>query len=145
MNKQEIIKHYKALIQCEQFVVTGSFVLRMLGLCKSNGDIDIIVVNPTPDSVEMMKRLQEEFPAKTKASGEKCIIFMHEETKMDIFIVKKRIESIKLELGYEISTISHIIEAKKTMGRPKDILQLIGMSNRIISQDEIKPYGLASL
>jgi hypothetical protein len=50
MTKEEIIRHYKSLLPCEQFVVTGGYALQRVGLKDKSDDIDIILVNPTDEA-----------------------------------------------------------------------------------------------
>jgi hypothetical protein len=134
MNKEEIIKHYKALLPCEQFVVTGGYALQRIGLKEKSGDIDIILVNPTNEAKSTLERLVKEYPAKSTGS-ENLAIFMHEQTKIDVFEEKSRIETLTVD-GFEISTVKRIFDAKKRMSRPKDWMQLLNMSRRIVTEQE---------
>ena len=65
---KKIIKHFKTLLPCEQFVVTGSYVLALNGIYDMSKvkDLDIILVNPTPESLGIISRLMDGSPAKTK-------------------------------------------------------------------------------
>ena len=58
---EEIIKHYQAILPCQDFIVTGSYVNQMLlGIKDVNpGDLDIILVKPEASALETLKRLQE--------------------------------------------------------------------------------------
>jgi hypothetical protein len=135
MNKEEIIKHYKALLPCEQFVITGGYALQRMGLKDRSDDIDIILVNPTKEAKDILKRLEKEYPAKSTGS-ENLSIFMHEQTKIDVFEEKNKLETLQVD-GFEISTVKRIIEAKKRMNRPKDWIQLLNISRRIITEQEL--------
>ena len=138
MNVEEIIRHYKTLFQCEQYVVTGSYALKRMGLVNKSDDIDIILVNPTQETQDTLARLEKEYPAKTHGSGD-TTIFMHEDTKIDVFIENAKIETLQVD-GFEISTAKKIINAKKRMGRPKDYVQLSAWRQNILSEKEWYEY-----
>lgn len=136
---ENIVKHYQTLLECEQFVVTGSLALKYMGMTDKVGDIDIICVNPTEATVELLKRLQNDNPARTKApeyKAEQLYIFQHEGTKIDVFIEKNRIDTkLKVE-NFFISPIDRIVVAKKLYNRAKDWIQLLNMSKKIFNQKE---------
>ncbi|MDR1652894.1 MAG: hypothetical protein LBS01_04480 [Prevotellaceae bacterium] len=135
MNKEEIIKHYKALLPCEQFVVTGGYALQRIGLKEKSNDIDIILVNPTNEAKSTLERLMKEYPAKSTTGSENLAIFMHEQTKIDVFEEKNHIETLTVD-GFEISTVKRIFDAKKRMNRSKDWEQLLNISRRIVTEQE---------
>ena len=138
MNKEEIIRHYKTLLPCEQYVPTGSYALMRMGLVNRSDDIDIVLVNPTQETRDTLARLEKEYPAKTTGSGD-TTIFMHEDTKIDVFIEKAKIETLQID-GFEISNAKRIINAKKIMGRPKDYIQLLALRKSILSDEEWSKY-----
>jgi 23S rRNA A1618 N6-methylase RlmF len=141
MKKEEIIKHYKTLLPCEQFVVTGGYALQRIGLTDKSDDIDIVLVNPTEEAKNSLERLQKEYPAKTTPSpgGKLLAIFMHEQIKIDVFEENKKIETLTVD-GFEISTVKKIVEAKKRMNRSKDWIQLLSISRKIITKTEFYRY-----
>jgi hypothetical protein len=134
MNKEEIIIHYKKLLPCEQFAVTGGYALQRIGLKDKSDDIDIILVNPKEEAKSTLRRLMEEYPAESTGS-ENLAIFMHGKIKIDVFSEKQKIETLSVD-GFEISTVKRIFEAKKRMSRPKDWIQLLNISRRIITEQE---------
>ena len=139
---ENIIKHYQTLLPAEQFVITGSLALFYMGLVekKNVGDIDIILVNPTDESLNILQRLAKEQPAKTKASGIDAVIFQHENTKVDVFFSKERIQT-SLKVGdFEISTADHIIKEKQKVGRIKDWIQLRKISRKLFIQEEFEKF-----
>jgi hypothetical protein len=138
---EKIIKHYKTLLSCEQFVVTGSYALKRMGLCSECSDIDIILVNPTDEAKSICERLMKDYPAKTKpsAGSDLLAIFMHEDTKIDIFVETAHIETLSVD-GFEISKADRIISAKKEMGRMKDWLQLREISREFFIQEEFENF-----
>jgi hypothetical protein len=128
--------HYKTILPCEQFVVTGTYALQRMGLISDSNDIDIILINPTNEAEEALKRLMNEHPAKTTpGSCGVMAIFMHEQTKIDVFKESKKLETLMVD-GFEISKARSIFEAKKRMGRPKDWLQLAKIARGIFKQEE---------
>jgi hypothetical protein len=139
MIKEEIIKHYKTIFDCEQFVVTGSYALQRYGLLDKSDDLDIIVVNPKKETIECIQRLVKENPAETSGSGS-IFIFKHKDTKIDVFVLNQKIDSIKLEEGFELSTIKRIVDEKKKMNRSKDWIQLVSVARKIVTTSEIENY-----
>ena len=144
MNK--IIKHYQTILQAEQFVVTGSLAMSFMGLVKKEevGDIDIILIKPTPETIELLKRLVENQPARTKApeyKSEEMFIFQHDDVKIDIFAqYGNKIETELMVDGFLISPIKRIIEAKRSHNRPKDWIQLLKLSQVFFNQKDFNHY-----
>jgi len=86
---KDVIKKLQVLLPCEKFIVTGSTALYYYGLVDKSGDLDIILCKPKEETIELLKRLQENYPAKTKPiEGYSSVsyIFMEGEVKVDIFI-----------------------------------------------------------
>lgn len=139
---QEKIKFLKTLLECEQFVVTGSQALVLMGLAESAADLDIILINPTPATKDVLVRLAEQYPAPTKFEYvDKGIIFMHEGVKIDVFFLDKKIEtSIQTNYGVDLNPINKIVLAKKTYNRTKDWLQLRNLSRKILSNEEFNSF-----
>ena len=135
------IEQLKALLPCEKFVITGSFALSLMGLYdpKKVGDIDIILVNPTEESLTICDRLQSLNPANTKGYTDLMFIFMHNTHVVNIFISKK--EETEMEYnGIAISKVSCIVSAKKGYGRMKDWLQLRKMAKLFFNQSEFEKF-----
>jgi len=144
MTKEEIIKHYKTIFDCEQFVVTGSYALQRYGLLDKSDDLDLIIVNPKKETTELIQRLVKEQPSKTSGSGNPYI-FQHGEIKIDVFVLTQKIVSIKLEEGFELSTIKRIVDEKKKMNRSKDWIQLVEVARKIVTTSEIENYLLKTI
>lgn len=137
------IRFYQTLLTCEQFVVTGSTALSFMGLRdkKDVSDLDLILVNPTEETKHILEKLQNEYAANTKpSSGEVSYIFLHEETKIDVFIVDKKVDTELKVDDFYISKISTIIAAKKRFSRMKDWLQLRKMAACFFKQEEFEKY-----
>ena len=140
---KEIIKHYKILLSCEKFVVTGSYAMNMMGIYgKEADDLDIILLNPTKETIDLLAKLQSESPAKTHASGKDAYIFEHGGKKIDVFITSD-INRVTTELKVDdvfISTARDVIKAKKSYNRMKDWLQLRKMSQMFFKQSEFDEF-----
>jgi hypothetical protein len=144
MNKIEIAQHYKTLLPCEQFYVTGSTALAYHGLIELSSavDLDIILVNPTEAAKELLSRLQNDAPATTKpsAKAEVNYIFMHDGVKIDIFIQSEKVDGLLSHKGIDFSSIKHIIAAKKRINRLKDWVQLRKFSQIFCKQEEFNNF-----
>lgn len=136
------IKHFQTLFMCEQFVVTGSTALHYMGLVDNPSDLDIILVNPTEETKELCQRLQDNSPAKTKpgGNGEVNYIFEYGNMKVDIFILKKKVETELLVDGFSITKLPTIIAAKKRFSRIKDWLQLRNLSRLFFKEEEFNGF-----
>lgn len=141
---KEIVKHYQTLLTCEQFLLTGSKALSLMGLVDTNnvGDIDIILVNPTDEAKSILARLQKDNPAKTKpiSGGKVAYIFMHEGIKVDVFIEDKMVRTVLNADGILLNPADRIVQAKKKSDRLKDWIQLRKIANKIVSAGEFESY-----
>jgi hypothetical protein len=138
---KNILTHYKAILSCDQFVVTGSFAMFLHGLIdeKNVSDLDIILVNPTPETKILLNKLQEAQPAKTQpGSGEVSAIFMHDNVKIDVFILDKPVTNTLIFEGIEVSPVGRIILAKQKYGRMKDWIHLRNMSRLFFKQEDFE-------
>lgn len=134
---KNIIKHLQTLFTCEQFIVTGSTALLYMGLVDKSSDLDIILVNPTEETKNILERLQSEFPAKTKpGKGEVNYIFMHEKTKVDVFFSKSKVDTELQVGGFQITRVDTIVSAKKRFSRIKDWIQLRNLSQVFFRQED---------
>ena len=144
MNKLEIAKHYKTLLPCEQFYVTGSTALAYHGLVELNSatDLDIILVNPTEAAKELLSRLQTANPAHTKPGGKAEVnyIFKHEDVKVDIFVQAEKVDGLLSCDGIQFSSVKHIVAAKKRINRMKDFIQLRNLSRLFFKNEETETY-----
>lgn len=142
MTKLEIYKHYKTLLVAEAHILTGSYVLNLQGLVKREPtDLDIILVNPTQEAIDTLKRLQESTNPDFKHYDGQMYQIKHENIKIDFFINDSRKEkTLKLEDGVEISLVMPIIEEKKSYNRDKDIMDLATIARNIFNNSDLSNY-----
>lgn len=143
MEKLEIVKHYQTIIECEQFLLTGSLALNLIGFNCLVKDIDIKIVNPSEHSVTMLKNLEKEFPPVRPSlySDNTTIRFTHEGVGVDIFIEKEKIKtSITTRNNIEITPLSYIVKAKKSMNRAKDMIQLRNLTKELLTNEEMNKF-----
>jgi hypothetical protein len=142
MEKQ--IKHLKTILKSEQFVVTGSYALKLLGFksVSTSGDLDIILVNPPEETKELLARLQNDNPAKTKPTENSSVqfIFMLDSIKVDVFILNKKEQGVLHLTDYDIANLHHIVAAKKSYNRIKDFLQLRNLSLELFNKKDFFDY-----
>ena len=139
MNKLEIIKHYKTILACEQFILTGSTALQYHGLVETSSDIDIILVNPTDECKKIIEKLEEKSNTQNTYKASVAYIFEHEGVKIDIFIETTKTDCCSYE-GVFISPIKKIVEAKKKIARIKDFAQLRKIASSILTDIELMSY-----
>lgn len=132
---KETLEQLRAMLTCEKFIVTGTQALKVYGLVKKADDIDIILVNPTRETKEMIVRFQDKMPAQSKAqiANEQysdhslLAIFKWNEVKVDVFESTGE-ETLNID-GFEYAMILNIVKAKQQAGRLKDWLQLGRLSS----------------
>ena len=109
----------------------------MYGLTDQPKDLDIILVNPQPESIDALKRLMEANHCKTKPieGSDLIAIIKHNDVKIDFFKSTKRQNTLQTT-SFEMAKVSDIVAAKKRIGRLKDWEQLRRISNKILSKDE---------
>jgi hypothetical protein len=141
MTKKEVINHLKTILISEQFIVTGSYALSKMGLVEESkvGDLDIILVKPIESTLEVLKRLQEEHPAKTKMYAD-GYIFLIDNIKVDIFCKQDKINTELIVDNIYIATVDHIVREKKICNRLKDWKQLRKIAKLICSREEIERF-----
>lgn len=143
MKKEEIVTNLKAIINCEQFLLTGSMALEYLGFKIEVKDIDIKVFGIDNSSIEILNRLAESNPPTIPAKypDSNVIRFKFDGVDVDIFIEKTKIETnIVTKYGVGVTPLKYIVEAKKKIGRPKDYIQLRNLSKQLMSQEEFNIY-----
>lgn len=142
---EEIIKHYQAILPCQDFIVTGSYVNQMLlGIKDVNpGDLDIILVKPEASALETLKRLQEKIsPELASNPNYPTTLFRIKEggLKIDFFIEPTDRVFITLKDNLKVSTLLDTVAVKKSYGRLKDWLQLRKMSRLFFTEDEFQKF-----
>lgn len=151
MNKElkniETINHFVSLVECDKFIVTGSHVLHLNGLVDKVGDLDVVLVGATEESIEMLRRLEKDgkyaIIESNKDYPNQATIIRIEYLglKIDFFLdtVGEAQTQIKLDKFY-IATVSSIIAAKKSYGRLKDWIQLRKMAKGIHDETLFQKY-----
>lgn len=139
MKNLEIIKHYQTIFSCEQMILTGSTALKLHGLVDSASDIDLILINPSKECEEIIKKLEEKSNKQNTYKSSVAYIFEHEGVKIDIFIENSKIECCSYD-GIFLNPINRIIAAKKKISRIKDFAQLRKIANFILSEKELVNY-----
>jgi len=141
---EKVIEEMLTDFQCDKLIVTGSYALYRLGLCKDFEDLDIVLENPTPVTLELLDRRMENAPAKTKPMSEYedsnlYAIYMRDGIKIDVFLSNK-CKTIGTDRGYALSTVDEIISAKLRANRIKDWKQLRKMALRIFPEKSFMNY-----
>lgn len=147
MNKLKIAHHLKTVLPSEDFILTGTFALSQLGFSVKVKDLDIILVNPTKPTLEVLENLEKANPPKnlidypTPLETKSTFRFIYDEINVDVFI---RIEPITTEIrtncGLRVASLKHIVKAKRELNRPKDIIQLLSLSREIITTEEFDKF-----
>lgn len=139
VRNEKIIKHFATLLECDELIVTGSHALSLLGMTDQiPNDLDIILINPTDESINILKRLQEAGPyesvSKPYPSSKELYRIQHDNIKVDFFVeCADNTQSIELD-GYSISTVGSIVKAKRGYNRLKDWFQLRRMARGICDE-----------
>lgn len=142
---EETIKHYQAILPCQDFILTGSYVNQMLLGMKDEkpGDLDIILVKPETAALETLKRLQEKIsPELTSNPNYPTTLFRIKEgnLKIDFFIETTDRAFIVLKDNLKVTTILDTVSVKKSYGRLKDWLQLRKISRLFFVEEEFQKF-----
>lgn len=139
---EKLLKELKTMFVADKFVVTGSVALAKYKLMpiEKVGDVDIILVNPTKDSIDLAGRMATDFPAKGRPSqiGSLIACFIKDGKKIELFTRKEK-ESIIID-GIDYDTIPSIVSAKKKYNRMKDWLQLRKLSRLFFKYEEFTTF-----
>ena len=144
-----IIKHFMCILDCDKIIITGSYALNKMGLCKSVKDIDIMLINPSAATIEILKKLAHADESKHLLPVDypdsiDLFRIMFNGKKVDFFtspMVPSR-EYLTLDNGITISTVPDIVRAKKACNRLKDILQLRNIAESIYKESDLNTYLL---
>ncbi len=134
------IDHYKKLIVCEQFIVTGSYGWALLGLASTITDLDIILVNPTEESLNLLDRIKEPKPQLLYPEGKTQFAVLYEAIHIDFFVKNTKIDTIDLANGLSIASIKGTIKAKKAYARLKDWMQLKNIADMFYSDSDFLDF-----
>jgi hypothetical protein len=147
MNKLKIAHHFKLVLPADDFIVTGSTALSKLGFNVRSRDLDIILVNPKQSTLETLEALETANPPKnllnypTPLEHKKIFRFIHEGVEIDVFIHENlTVTGIQTDCGLKLAPLNHIVKAKKELGRPKDMIQLLKLTREIITKEEFSSY-----
>lgn len=143
-----IASHFKTILQAEDFLITGTHALKLMGFnIKQVKDLDIILVKPKSSTIDVLQALEVSNPPKNLSTypvpleGKMLFRFMHEGVSIDVFIRNEGFKyALQTKSGISIAPLDHIISAKKSMRRPKDMVQLLALRNTIISSSEFSSY-----
>lgn len=139
----ETLDQLRTIFSAEQFILTGSFVANVLGLTnKEPRDIDILLVNPTKETIEKLKEYEEKFPKKKKGEykTDKMFQIFYSDMNIDFFITDEKSDMKLNYCGFQISTVDKIVKAKKLYESPKHVFQLLKWRSDIISDIELDRY-----
>ena len=143
---KETLEQLRSMFACEKFIVTGSQALKVYGLTNKAEDIDIILVNPTQETKEMIVRFQDKMPAQTKAQiadeqyGDHSLlaIFKWNGIKVDVFGSTSE-PTLNID-GFEYAMILTIVKAKQRAGRLKDWLQLRKLASQFWTREGMSKW-----
>jgi hypothetical protein len=147
MDKLKIAHHLKTVLPAEDFILTGTFALSQLGFGVKVNDLDIILVNPTQSTLEVLDSLEKANPPKnlidypTPLEIKTIFRFIHDDVNVDVFIRRETVSTeVKTNCGLKVASLKHIVKAKRDMNRPKDIIQLLSLSREIITTEEFDKF-----
>jgi hypothetical protein len=147
MNKLKIAQHFKTVLPAEDFILTGSFALNQLGFDVKVKDLDIALINPKGSTLEVLEELEKANPPKnlisypTLLENKKIFRFIYEGVEVDVFIYRNLVvTNTQTKCGINIAPVSHIVNEKKKLRRPKDMIQLLSLSKTIITDQEFDSF-----
>lgn len=141
---KKVIEHLNKLISCDKIIYTGSFALNLMGITEKVKDLDVIVVNPSTDTLAVLERLHTPY-IKTdypKDPGQFRIVV--DSVSVDIWVETNKMEDC-LEVNYDgltinIAKVNNIVKAKKRYKRLKDILQLKIMAEKFYKTEDLLSF-----
>jgi len=140
---KEVIEHLNKLISCDKIIYTGSFALNLMGITDKVKDLDVIVVNPSTDTLAVLERLHTPYIKTDYPKDPRQFRIIVESVSVDIWVDTKMEEC--LDVNYDgtvisIAKINHIIKAKKRYKRLKDIMQLKSMSEKFYRPKDLETF-----
>ena len=146
--KLRIASLCKALLQAEDFLITGTLALKLMGFnIKSVKDLDIILVKPKRSTLDILQTLENLYPPRNPSpypvpmEAKQVFRFMHGDLSIDVFIKDNYFkDTLQTGDGIKIAPLNHIVEAKKSMRRPKDVFQLLALRSTILNDTELQSY-----
>lgn len=139
---KKVIEHLNKLISCDKIIYTGSFALNLMGITDKVKDLDVIVVNPSTDTLAVLERLHTPYIKTDYPKDPRQFRIIVESVSVDIWVETNKMEDC-LEVNYDgitinIAMVPHIIKTKKRYKRFKDIMQL-----KVMAEKFYKPEDLA--
>jgi hypothetical protein len=146
--KLRIASLCKVLLQAEDFLITGTLALKLMGFnIKSVKDLDIILVKPKRSTLDILQTLENLYPPRNPSpylvsmEAKQVFRFMHDGLSIDVFIKDSNFkDALQTGDGIKIAPLNHIVEAKKSMRRPKDVFQLLALRSTILNDTELQSY-----
>lgn len=137
------LKTLQTILGVEGFVLTGSLALMYHGLIDESrvNDIDLILVNPSENARAVLDNLQAAEPSpKFRPGGPVNYSFFYEGVKIDIWVQDRYEEErvVMTEEGIRLANVKHIVQAKKSINRPKDWVNLMQIAKRIYDPVEFE-------
>lgn len=139
----DVAAHFKTVLPADDFVLTGSFALNLIGFSINFKDLDIILVNPKESTIDVLKDLQSKNPPKNLIDypGREVYRFVYDGVDIDVFITKQTINtSLFTESNIKLYTVGNIVLEKLKLSRPKDYIQLKRLADQMMSQEKFDNY-----
>lgn len=137
------ILYLKTILNAEQFVLTGSNALKLMGFDVTPKDIDVILYNPAPGIIEIMESLAKQYPPTRpgKYPTPNTYRWKQEGTDVDVFVEKTIINSsLMTKEGIFVNPIQRIVIAKINFRRLKDWSQLKHLANQIFNRKAFEQF-----
>lgn len=130
---KQAIDHFKKMVECEKFIITGSYALAKFGLTHSIKDLDIVLIKPAEESLQILEKLRITESENNHYPIDKSRIpVMFGDLKID-FIIRSSRKYIELADGLLIAYPMDIIEAKQRYQKTHHILQIKAIADRIFT------------
>ena len=140
------LEYFKKLLKCE-FILAGGLTLHLFGIREEKpNDVDIIIDHIDEAGIEILKRLCER--KVEQWYGENVVTIYHEGVKYDFFIKTDNptatitVPNCTL-MGCKVKDLGETIKEKRNMRRPKDVADLLKISKRIITNNELMEWSTA--
>lgn len=140
---KQVIEHLQKLIDCDKMVFTGSFALKQMGLSDKVKDIDVLLLKPSSDTISVLSRLHQPHCVPNYPDDPNQFRIVINNVTVDLFITDKAEDCLNIYwegLQLSISKVGHIINAKKSYNRLKDILQLKSISEIFYKPEDLKNF-----
>lgn len=148
-NLENAALHFQRVLKCSKFIVTGSYALNVFGLIDKVKDLDILLVDPSAETLDTLARLSEapesmhlKLPESSYPQSLCMTRIMYNGIKIDFFYGAGIIEQGHLTLanGLNLSTVPGIVLAKKNANRLKDWLQLRDIAESIFTDIQFNSF-----